>query len=312
MLESNVDFSRVVDRARRFFDQKVDTIRNSSRIFHGRGGVYSGLNFISVDYFSPVILVTLFKSIDEANVIDLSKRLLSLHASIQAVYVQKRFSKNKDFCLVCGSPPDNLYAHRNGCNYSLSLSRQNVGFFLDAEPARQWLETEAKGRSILNLFAYTCAFSVVAKAAGARSVVNMDMSSNSLSVGRENHRQNDVSLDGVSFFSNDIFKSWSRLKRFGPYDIVVLDPPSFQQGSFVAETDYAKLFRRMKDLVTEHGMVLACLNSPQLSMAWFGDLANECLEGFKCVKRLESDSSFPDVSKDAALKMIVYQKSSSA
>ncbi|MCT7000003.1 class I SAM-dependent methyltransferase, partial [Salmonella enterica] len=82
----------------------------------------------------------------------------------------------------------------------------------------------AKGLRVLNLFAYTCGFSVAAIEGGAEHVVNLDMARGVLSRGRDNHRLNGHDLSRVTFLGHDLFKSWAKVIHSGPYDLVIIDP----------------------------------------------------------------------------------------
>lgn len=209
-----------------------EPVVNSKRVFHGRGKVWPGLEFVTVDLFDPVLLVALFHQPPDNWLTDFSRQLISTISGsrIQAVIVQHRYTQGDPSELIYGNLPEQVYAQRNNLRFLLSLAKQqNTGFFLDIEPARKWLEQVAIGRRVLNLFAYTCSFSVVAISAGAEKVVNVDMSSASLSQGRVNHQLNDLDKTRSQFLAEDILKSWGRIKRAGPYDLVILDPPSFQK-----------------------------------------------------------------------------------
>jgi 23S rRNA (cytosine1962-C5)-methyltransferase len=150
---------------------------------------------------------------------------------------------------MAGSVPEPHVVNEDGAAFRVHLLRGlNHGFFLDmAEGRRRVRELVAArpGAKVLNLFAYTCSFSVVALLAGARQVTNVDMSDGALAIGKRNHLHNGLTA-GASFLPHDIFSSWGKITRGGPYDLVVLDPPSYQKGSFVAEKDYARLIRRAR------------------------------------------------------------------
>ena len=290
---------------------------DSLRIFHGRGKTYPGLSWCSIDFFSPVVVITLFQDTPGEWLSRLCKSLVELfnsehieHATkVECIVVQRRYLEKSPFEVLYGNLPDKLYAVRNGLKFQLSFSQQNLGFFLDIEPARCWLEKSCNGANVLNLFSYTCAFSVVAKAAGADSVVNIDMSRKSLNTGRENHIVNDLETSHVRFLPHDIFKSWGKLKKMGPYDIVIIDPPSFQKGSFIADKDYKKVLARMASLVKPGGWVLACLNSPEVTRSAFRDACDDSLgEQFVWEQNLAPNAFFPDLEPENALKMIVYQR----
>jgi len=153
----------------------------------------------------------------------------------------------------------------NALNYTFAFGRaRNTGLFLDMRIGRQWVRDHSRDKKVLNLFAYTCGFSVAAMAGGARSVLNVDMSGPALSVGRENHRLNGEILPGVSFEKLDIFKSFGRLKRRGPFDLLICDPPTFQKGSVNIAKDYPKILRRLDQLMAPGGGLLLCLNAVDL------------------------------------------------
>jgi 23S rRNA (cytosine1962-C5)-methyltransferase len=185
---------------------------------------------------------------------------------------------------------------------------QNHGLFLDMANGRQWLRENimAKpGARVLNLFAYTCAFSVVAKQAGAAEVVNLDMSDGALRIGQQNHQLNGCA-EGVRFMAHDLFKSWGKVKRFAPYDTIVADPPSYQKGSFVATKDYERLLRHLPDLCEDGTDVLLCLNAPELSLSYLQSLVATHAPALHLVRQVENPVAFADRSVDRALKVLHY------
>ncbi|WP_258317723.1 class I SAM-dependent methyltransferase, partial [Escherichia coli] len=74
----------------------------------------------------------------------------------------------------------------------------------------------------------SCAPACSAATEKAQEVINIDMASGALALGRENHQRN--GLTGARFLAHDIFHSWGKLKRLGPYGLVIADPPSYQKG----------------------------------------------------------------------------------
>jgi len=210
--------------------------------------------------------------------------------------------------VILGALPEQVFARRGNLLFNLHLnSQQNAGYFLDMETGRQWIEKHAVNKRILNLFAYTCAFSVVAVAAGAEKVVNVDMSSPALNLGRSNHQLNGMSKEKTEFVAENILKSWSRVRKPGPYDLVVIDPPSYQKGSFIAEKDYGKVIRRLPELMPKGGLVLACLNAPELSDDFLKKQFEEHLPQAEFLERLEAHADFPDINPEQQLKLLVYK-----
>ena len=166
---------------------------------------------------------------------------------------------------------------------------------------------DAAGKKILNLFAYTCAFSVVAVAAGAEKVVNVDMSSSALNVGRANHQLNGLTKERTEYLAENIMKSWGRIKKRGPFDIVIIDPPSYQPGSFIAGKDYEKVIRRLPELLPKGGLVLACLNAPELSDEFLKSQFATQLPEAGFVERVAPHPDFPDINPEQQLKLLVYR-----
>lgn len=288
---------------------RTQTQISSYRVFHGRGRTFPELEFVTVDYFQPVILITLFLE-PPSNWLDelITQMRLMFASSDTVLVVQRRYLANAPSEIIWGELPESMYARRGNSLFNLHLGRQqNTGFFLDIEAGRQWLEQHVAGKRVLNLFAYTCAFSVVAIAAGAEKVVNVDMSSAALNLGRANHQLNNLAKNKSEFVAENILKSWSRVKKPGPYDLVIIDPPSYQKGSFIAEKDYAKVIRRLPELMPAGGLVLACLNAPELSDGFIKQQFVEQCPQAEFVERLQPHVDFPDVDPEQQLKLLVYQ-----
>lgn len=301
---------RIIDR----LAQLAETIRtqteiDSFRVFHGRGRTFSDLEFVTVDYFQPAILVTLFFEPQAHWLDEFIEKIRPIFSPTNSVLVvQRRYIPNAPSEIVWGQLPESMYARRGHLLFNLHLAQQqNSGFFLDMESGRQWLEQHAAGKRVLNLFAYTCAFSVVAIAAGAEKVVNVDMSSAALNLGRANHQLNNFAKNKSEFVAENILKSWSRVKKPGPYDLVIIDPPSYQKGSFIAEKDYAKVIRRLPELMPAGGLVLACLNAPELSEGFLRRQFVEQCPAAVFVARVKPHADFPDIDPEQQLKLLIYE-----
>ena len=106
---------------------------------------------------------------------------------------------------------------------------------------------------------------------------------------------------------HDIFKSWGKVGRPGPYDLIIVDPPSYQKGSFVATKDYARLMRRLPDLLAPGGHALLCLNAPELGMAFLQDQMQALAPELAFAERVANPAVFADVSLERSLKVLVYR-----
>lgn len=297
---------------------------DAQRVFHGRGGMHPGCEAWTLDMYPPVFVFTSFAPIGD-------EPLLAVGAALQARWAQlapgqplnwvfqprgdaRRADGGADSRLMAGSVPDPHVVTESGAHYRVNVLRgQNHGLFLDMAEGRRWVRdyaaahsAERYGLKVLNLFAYTCAFSVVALQAGAKQVVNVDMGHGAIAVGQQNHQLNGLST-GASFLAHDIFSTWGKITRSGPYGLVIVDPPSYQKGSFIATKDYARLMRRLPDLLAPDGYALLCLNAPELGMAFLQDQMRELAPELVFVERVANPPAFADVSDERALKVLVYR-----
>ena len=279
------------------------------RLFHGRGHRFEGFEHLVVDCFLPVIVIRAYAPLLQDHLDTLVEHFTS-KAGVEGVVLQYRGAEAKTQVeVVWGQVPKQLVATEGGLKFQLSpLAVQNSGLFLDMRAGRDWVRKHAQGRRVLNLFAYTCGFSVYALAGGADYVVNLDMAKGALRTGQKNHELNELDRSRVSFLSHDLFKSWGKLKRLGPYDLIIIDPPSFQKGSFVAEMDYKKVIRRLPDLLTEHGQVLACHNDPSQNTDFLiNEMAAHC-PSLTFDQRINNPDEFADAFAERGLKTLLFSQ----
>jgi len=280
------------------------------RLFHGRGHTYEGLSHVNVDWFSPVVLITLYTAVEPEWLNQQVTQLQQTISTCRSIQVQHRYQSRAPIELVWGEEVTDVVVTENALKYHISLGRaQNVGLFLDIANGRHWVKKNSKNKNVLNLFAYTCAFSIASLAGDAKQVVNIDMAKGALSKGRENHKLNHQDLNKVKFEGVDIFKSYSRLKKYGPYDLLICDPPSFQKGSVKIERDYKKIIKRIPELMNANAELLLCLNSPDLDEEFLlAEVARECSE---CVfqEKIANPAVFKEAEQGKGLKVLrfVYQ-----
>ncbi|MDP4300010.1 class I SAM-dependent methyltransferase [Leptothrix discophora] len=290
------------------------------RVFHGRGGRHPGCEHWTLDAWPPVFVLTSFQPVEASELTRVGEALARRWAEVAPtgetlnwVFQQRQPGGRVETRLMAGAVPDPHVVHEDGTAYLVHvLKGQNHGLFLDMAAGRRWVREHVRqwpGLKVLNLFAYTCAFSVVAMQAGARGVVNLDMADGALAIGRRNHTLNGLPASaaaGVSFLAHDLFNSWGKVGRAGPYDLVIVDPPSYQKGSFVATKDYARLIRRLSDLLAPGGHVLLCLNAPELGTGFLTAQMTELAPSLRFVERVANPPAFADVDDERALKVLVY------
>lgn len=288
------------------------------RLFHGRGRCWQGLEQITVDWLQGQVLVSLFKEPDADFMQALDALLTALietetwqASGARSLLLQHRDRQGSPMDVLWGQSSDYQDVIESGLTYKLDLGRnQNNGLFLDMRYGRNWVREHAAGKRVLNLFAYTCGFSVAAIAGGAEYVANLDMAKAALSRGRDNHHLNNHDLKKVSFLGHELFKSWGKVRKLGPYDLIIIDPPSFQKGSFALTKDYQKILRRLPELLTADGIVLACVNDPTLTSQFLIDgMATEAPD-MVFTQRLDNPPEFNDIEPEGGLKALVFERQS--
>ncbi|MGB1238624.1 MAG: class I SAM-dependent methyltransferase [Pseudomonadales bacterium] len=284
--------------------------REVRRLFHGRAGEVSGFKDLVIDWLPPVAVVRLYAEMPEAALSQLAD-FLAAKPEIKGAVLQHRGRGTKaQNSVLFGEVDTLLEVAEEGLRYEVApLAFQNSGLFLDMRNGRRWLRERAAGANVLNLFAYSCGFSVAAVAGGAQQVVNVDISKRALSMGRRNHQLNAHPKSATQFMPYDMLKSWSRIAKPGPYDIVVIDPPSFQPGSFIAQKDYAKVLRRLVQLTTPGASVVACHNDPAQSSDFVRQLMAEHCPQFHFVQMLPVPEDFAEADLEKALKVMIFERS---
>lgn len=246
---------------------------------------------------------------DEEPIVAMLSDFYSHEQKWDAMIVQQRYLPQSPSTVIAGELPNETFATENGLKYYLNfLNAQNIGFFPDMKNGRSFVRAHACNKNVLNLFSYTCSFSVAAIAAGAKAVVNVDMNKNVLSTGRENHRLNGLDTKKVEFMPYNILKSWSRIRKSGPYDLIIIDPPSFQKGSFAATSDYEKIIRRLHEFAAEECIILSALNAPELESEFIKALFRENAPEFHYIERLENLESFPELEEERSLKNLIFKR----
>ncbi|MFI8483320.1 class I SAM-dependent methyltransferase [Pseudomonas sp. NPDC078700] len=290
----------------------------TQRLFHGRGRLWPGLEHVTADWLQGVLLVSLFREPEAVQLEALKHMLVALTQSsawqasqAQTLMLQHRYLPDSSMEVLHGERVDECVISEDGLRYLLDLGKkQNNGLFLDMRYGRQWVREHAQGKRVLNLFAYTCGFSLAAIAGGAEHVVNLDMARAALSRGRDNHRLNQHDMSRVSFLGHELFKSWGKVSKLGPYDLIIIDPPSFQKGSFALSKDYQRIIRRLPALLTEQGVVLACVNDPDVGPQFLIEgMANDA-PSLQFEQRLENPPEFADIDPDSGLKALVFTRKS--
>jgi len=259
-----------------FFKDKETT---AFRVFNGEG---DGVGGMSIDYFDGYYLLTWYS----IGIFEFRKEILEalkLTVDYKGIYQKKRFdtkgkylNENDDF--VCGEKASEpLIVKENGINFAIYLDDgAMVGVFLDQREVRKTIRDKyAKGKTTLNTFSYTGAFSVFAALGGASSTTSVDLAKRSRAKTREQFEINSIDLDEQNIIVEDVFnyfKYAARKKLI--FDIVIVDPPSFARSkkrTFSANKDYVKLLKEVIAITSKDGLIVASTNSANFNMMTFRD-----------------------------------------
>lgn len=140
----------------------------------------------------------------------------------------------------------------------------DTGLFLDHRETRQLVASQAKGKRLLNLFAYTGSFSVHAAIAGAAFTKSIDMSNTYCAWARDNFTVNGLSAQNNEILRADCLKFLNDERA--RYDLIVIDPPTISRSKkmdrlFDIQTDYIPLILKSLKLLNEGGSIFFSTNS---------------------------------------------------
>ena len=184
----------------------------------------------------------------------------------------------------------------NGLGFIVNLTDYlDTGLFLDHRQTRLMVAKEAKDKTVLNLFSYTCAFSVYCAAAGAKRVDSVDLSKTYLDWGERNLAINDIEPGNHRFIQADVMQ-WLKKHTIANYDLIVLDPPTFSnskrmRGVLDTQADHVELINRSLNLLKPGGRLYFSTNYRKFK------LAEEYIKGAESIKEITKQTLPPDFRK---------------
>jgi 23S rRNA (cytosine1962-C5)-methyltransferase len=261
----------------------LDGGTDAVRLVHGEG---EGLLGLDVEWYGRHAVVWVNDQTPEAGV----DRILDALAALDPVgiYVKRRpkqasrVASAQDAELVMPhvvrgqDAPESLAIREGDLEYLVQLGKGlSTGLFLDQRQNRAWVRARSGGASVLNLFAYTCSFTVAAAAGGARHTVSVDISKRALDAGASNLARNGLAAPCHELVCDDVQRWVARAGRGNQrFDLIILDPPSFgtsRWGRFSAVRDYRDLAASTVALLEDGGWLLACTNHRGVGMGKLRD-----------------------------------------
>jgi len=281
-----------------FFDDENTT---AFRIFNGEG---DGVGGLTIDFFDGYYLITWYS----VGIYRFREDILdALKDSVdyKGIYQKKRFDakgmylKDEDF--VCGNKvlEEPIIVKENGIKFAIYLDDgAMVGVFLDQKDVRKSLrDNYVKGKTVLNTFSYTGAFSVASALGGAKKTTSVDLAKRSLSKTKEHFEINDIDSSKQSIVVEDVFDYFKyAIRKKLLFDVVVVDPPSFARSKkrvFSANKDYINLLKEIIQITSKNGLIVASTNSANFSMMNFHDFIKKAFKESNKKYKVEKSFSLP-------------------
>jgi len=241
-----------------------------------------GLPGLTVDRYADFLMLQIYSSAWRPHlklVTQVLQELLSPHGIYEKSRPQKTReleavsdSKNYGRLLAGKAAAQRLEVKENGLTFLITLEQGlNTGLFLDQRCNRRDLMQRVKGKRVLNLFAYTGAFSVAAAAAGATHVTSVDASAGYTDWARDNFAANRINPKQHEFIVGDCLSVLAKLAQSGKsYDVILMDPPSFSttaKSRFTTRGGTSDLVAAALPMLTDNGLLIASSNHQKVDIA---------------------------------------------
>ena len=193
--------------------------------------------------------------------------------------------------LLFGEKPDTRIKE-HGVWYSIDLTmNRDASFYLDTRNLRKWLIEHMRGKTVLNMFAYTGSLGVAALAGGAKRVMQHDLNRQFLNVGKTSYTLNGFPIPRQDFIAADFFTLTAKLKRTNEtFDCVIIDPPFFSttsKGKVDQVHESARLINKVRPLINDGGMLVAINNALFVSgKEYIQTLEELCRDGYLSIREL--------------------------
>ena len=261
-----------------------DDLTTAFRLFNQEGDGFGGL---TVDLYGDYAVFSWYNSYVYQIRKVISEAFRQVFPEVLGTYEKLRF-KGLDYesAHVYGQEaPDFFTVLENGVLYQVFMNDGLMtGIFLDQHEVRGSLvDGLAMGKSLLNMFSYTAAFSVAAAMGGASQTTSVDLAKRSRELSQAHFQANGISTDDHSFIVMDVFEYFKYAKRKGlTYDVIVLDPPSFARNkkqTFSVAKDYHKLISQSLEILNQGGIIIASTNAANVSRQKFTEQIDKGFAG---------------------------------
>lgn len=274
-------FRQAKEKRRAYYQ---DDLTTAFRLFNQEGDGFGGL---TVDLYGDYAVFSWYNSYVYQIRQTISEAFRQVFPEVLGAYEKIRF-KGLDYesAHVYGQEaPDFFTVLENGVLYQVFMNDGLMtGIFLDQHEVRGSLvDGLAMGKSLLNMFSYTAAFSVAAAMGGASQTTSVDLAKRSRELSQAHFQANGISTDAHRFIVMDVFEYFKYAKRKGlTYDVIVLDPPSFARNkkqTFSVAKDYHKLISQSLEILNPGGIIIASTNAANVSRQKFTEQIDKGFAG---------------------------------
>lgn len=273
------------------------------RVFNGEG---DGIGGLTIEYFNGYYVINWYSE----GIYEFKEYVIEAiteSMNFKGVYQKKRFAADGKYVeeddFVTGERGEfPLIVKENGVDFAIYLNDgAMVGVFLDQRDVRKTIRDKyAKGKTVLNTFSYTGAFSVFAAVGGAAKTTSVDLANRSKSKTIEQFSVNGIDHEAQNIIVEDVFNYFKyAVRKELKFDLVILDPPSFARSkkmTFSAAKDYPKLLKEAIAITEDNGVVVASTNSAAFDMKKFKSFIRvafqEMNEGYKIIEEFSLPEDF--------------------
>ncbi|PDZ67638.1 RlmI/RlmK family 23S rRNA methyltransferase [Bacillus cereus] len=296
-----------------FFESKIKSALHKRKQFYkssdttafrALNGEGDGLGGLIIDYYDGYYVVSWYSE-GIYTFRDEIIAALQKVANFKGIYEKKRFDTKGKYIegddFVAGERGEfPLIVKENGVSFAVYLNDgAMVGVFLDQRNVRKQIRDKyAKGRTVLNMFSYTGAFSVFAALGGASKTTSVDLANRSLSKTIEQFSVNEVDYEAQDIIVEDVFLYFKyAAKKKMKFDMVVLDPPSFARSkkyTFSAAKDYKNLLKETIAITENNGIIVASTNCSAFDMKKFKGFIDTAFKEMNGKYKILEEHSLPE------------------
>lgn len=297
---------------RKFFEKKIISALNKRaafynnpqttafRVFNGEG---DGVGGVTIDYFDGYYLINWYSEgiyTFRDYIINSLKKLIEF----KAIYQKKRFNTegkyiDEDGFVLGQRGKFPIIVKENGVKFAVYLNEgAMVGVFLDQRNVRKAIRDKySRGKTVLNTFSYTGAFSIFAALGGAKKTTSVDLANRSLPKTIEQFSINGIDYEAHDIVVEDVFNYFKyAVKKNIKFDMVILDPPSFAKSKkykFSAAKDYKNLLKEAIAITEDKGIIVASTNCSSFGMNKFKGFIDTAFKEMEGKYKLMEEFSLP-------------------